>query len=172
MRQQPPNGEICGPTADRDKRSADQRERRRHGQRQHHRATGLAGRGQAIEPVGQLFGGARNESLAESSRAVFYRLLIATALDSAEMRYQDVKQDYVGVRGELSDLRSGTANLILVVDTLLSRMQTHRYRGCRLIAIKRDTVTIHVTAQEYLEARAAIAEARRRLQERVVEQGN
>jgi hypothetical protein len=42
------------------------------------------------------------------------------------MRYQDVKQDYVGVRGELGDLRSATANLILVVDTLLSRMQTHR----------------------------------------------
>ena len=73
------------------------------------------------------------------------------------MRYQDVQQDYVGVRGELGDLRSATANLILVVDTLLSRMQTHRD--------KEDTVTIHITAQEYLdEARAAIAEARSRLQ--------
>jgi hypothetical protein len=29
------------------------------------------------------------------------------------MRYQDVKQDYVGVRGELGDLLSATANLIL-----------------------------------------------------------
>uniref|UniRef100_UPI003F9B6FD8 hypothetical protein n=1 Tax=Mycobacterium sp. TaxID=1785 RepID=UPI003F9B6FD8 len=36
------------------------------------------------------------------------------------------RRDYVGVRGELGDLRSATANLILVVDTLLSRMQTHR----------------------------------------------
>jgi hypothetical protein len=72
------------------------------------------------------------------------------------MRYQDVKQDHVGVRGELGDLRSATANLTLAVDTLLSRMQTHRD--------EEDTVTIHITAQEYLRARAAIAEARRRLQ--------
>jgi hypothetical protein len=32
------------------------------------------------------------------------------------------------------------------------------------VRYKEDTVTIHITAQEYLETRAAIAEARRRLQ--------
>ena len=45
-------------------------------------------------------------------------------------------------------------NLILVVDTLFSRMQTHRDKRERFI---------YITAQEYLEACAA-AEARRRLQ--------
>jgi hypothetical protein len=60
------------------------------------------------------------------------------------------------VRGELGEHRDESASSITVCLPPESN-------SLWLNVTKRDTVTIHITAQEYLEARAAIAEARQAL---------